>query len=457
MENSDNYLHILPDISILDNEEDWADLLSAHSIGQPDYSYYVLSDIYCDNVENEDSAFGSMSTLCISESDTLKDNIENTSNITGEDTGDLQIKIKELNVKIGFLKTELDGARKSKLNIEKNYWEVKDKCTQLNQWNRNLKDTATVCLGRKEDTDSENRQLKHENNKLRRNLAENINVLNDLSRKWNEIQVQNERNCYDLNNMRYENLNLAQQLCEMKNRKPEVEVRYIESAPKPKWLQDFEDIQEEELTQYEKNYIMNSLPTKRNRLFIVRNVNRRRNGDFESYAEKNAKTQKYITYLKNEQLAEMENMRAEFEDMIKRANNNIGDLQYELKEMSNEILDLNETLKMKEEDTQETKVMNKLISEFKTELARIKCQLESANLENERKTRFIERIKKIPTNNSPAKKGKQKGKKMDNSLALNILRIENEEKVVEAKSIDVLNVYGNNEYLYPDWYPPNLY
>ena len=70
--------------------------------------------------------------------------------------------------------------------------------------------------------------------------------------------------------------------------KPEVEVRYVQKENKPKWLQDFHDI-ENDLNEDEKEYVRNSIESKNTRLFLVRNVNRRKKGLFETYEECNAK------------------------------------------------------------------------------------------------------------------------------------------------------------------------
>merc|ERR1711915_1174876 len=155
--------------------------------------------------------------------------------------------------------------------------------------------------------------------KKREEIDHNMELINDLSQVASEVYEDNIRYKDEIQYWKQKCGWLSQQLNQIQLSKPEVEVRYMQ---KPKWLQDFHDI-EDDLNEDEKEYVRNSIESKNTRLFLVKNVNRRKKGLFETYEERNAKTQKYIKHLKREKIEEVQKLREEFHVMLNESNKKV--------------------------------------------------------------------------------------------------------------------------------------
>merc|ERR1711915_210340 len=201
-------------------------------------------------------------------------------------------------------------------------------------------------------------------------------------------------------------MGLSQQLNQIQLSKPEVEVRYMQ---KPKWLQDFHDI-EDDLNEDEKEYVKKTVESKNTRLFLVRKVNRRTKGLFETYEERNAKTQKYIKPLKREKIEEVQKLREEFHVMLNESNKKVQELDMELENMNEDLIYLEDKLSEKDANAKKEKEESEeIIQTFQVELARIKRHLECSEEKNKMQAALIAKIKNNTPKTAARKEASSKG------------------------------------------------
>ena len=137
----------------------------------------------------------------------------------------------------------------------------------------------------------------YKNNKVLRTKENNNEIkINDLSDSLKRIEFNNVFICAENNKLMQQNLYLEQKVLTLQAQEPKIITRYIELQPKPKWQVEFEDVKEE-LTDKEQKFVLNTIPSKSTREWITKNVHRRRDGDMMTWAEKNARTQRYIRKL----------------------------------------------------------------------------------------------------------------------------------------------------------------
>ena len=89
-------------------------------------------------------------------------------------------------------------------------------------------------------------------------IDHNMELINDLSQVASEVYEDNIRYKDEIQYWKQQCGWLSQQLNQIQLSKPEVEVRYVQKEEKPKWLQDFHDI-EDDLNGDEKEYVKNTL------------------------------------------------------------------------------------------------------------------------------------------------------------------------------------------------------
>ena len=191
------YLHILPDICKLDIEE------------------------------FEDSALGSLDNLDSITNENIS--YDPDEKLSYRSNGNSEYEVELLN-EMNYLKIELEGERAAKLKYEKNYLEIKESCIQLNK--KLIK---------------ESEEIDH-----------NMELINDLSQAASEVHEENIRCKVEVNYWRQQCGWLSQKLNQIQISKPEVEVRYVQTENKPKWLQEFHDI-EDDLNEDEKEYVRNTI------------------------------------------------------------------------------------------------------------------------------------------------------------------------------------------------------
>ena len=85
-----------------------------------------------------------------------------------------------------------------------------------------------------------------------------MELINDLSQAASEVHEENIRYKAEINYWRHQCGWLADKLNQIQISKPEVEVRYVQTENKPKWLQEFHDI-EDDLNEDEKDYVRNTI------------------------------------------------------------------------------------------------------------------------------------------------------------------------------------------------------
>ena len=306
MDNNTIFLNLLPDIWLTDTPDDFSGNNTLR-----DYS--------------SDSGLGSLHDIPDELSVSLSSIYGNT-NATNEELFD----------EIKLLKDELNGLKIAKTQSDSFIAQTRDNYLELEA-------SFKILHEKNQKLESQNRNLILRNEEYGRDLATSIyekqeinRMVEHLSQKWKGIEIQNGKNCQELNLMRDKNLRLAHQLSTFKVQEPEVIVKYVQVEEKTKWMRDFEDIRED-LTDEEENYVMNTIPSKKTRQFLVKNVNRRRNGDFMSFAEKNAKTQKFIEHMKREHLEEIENMTVQYNVLREDYNNEVDEREYDLQCLEDKI------------------------------------------------------------------------------------------------------------------------
>ena len=295
-----------------------------------------------------------------------------------------------------------------------------------------------------------------------------MELINDLSQAASEVHEENIRYKAEINYWRQQCGWLSQKLNQIQISKPEVEVRYVQKEKKNKWLQDFHDI-EDDLNEDEKEYVKKTIESKKTRLFLVRNVNRRKKGLFETYEERNAKTQKYIKHLKREKIEEVQKLREKFNVMLNESNKKVQELDMELEDMYEELRNLEDELSEKDTNAKKEKEESaEIIQTFQVELARIKRHLECSEEKNKMQAALIAKIK----NNTPktaARKEASSKQTRQKPMKQKLENTEEEEKVyiipsldlvttpssastgdIEGKAIDLFNVYGESNILWPE-------
>ena len=211
--------------------------------------------------------------------------------------------------------------------------------------------------------------------------------LNQLKVTLEQLKSMNEYNLAENTRLMHTNLDLAQKLYEHQSREPQILVKYIETDPKPKWAVDFQDA-EDELTDEERKFVLNTIPSKKTREFLTKAVHRRRNGDFTSWPEKMAKTQRYIKKLQSHYDEEMDTANAtllELEAQLQERDTTISTLYQELEyeKYGNEenmhfyqqqIEDAKKTMEKKESELQQMSID---MEEFKILYEQVQAQKES--------------------------------------------------------------------------------
>ena len=295
----------------------------------------------------------------------------------------------------------------AKLRAEKNSLYVENK-NYSSKYDKLLSEKVETCMKYDKLRDRELMlkdqisRLSGENERYFYKEVENKNILTYLSQNWKIIEVENERNCRELELMRGENLHLSQKLSNIMVPEPEVIVKYIQVEEQPKWFKDFEDIQDE-LTDEERSYVLNSIATKKTREFLVKKVHRRRNGDFESFAEKSSKTQKYIEHMKKEHLVKIEKMDIQYRNLLEDYYNEIDVQEDELQGLDSEISNLNNLLsgeKMKFQKMSEH--FRKTEIALKDKLHLVNLQLKQEECVNKIKEARVSQVRnKNPTDERP--------------------------------------------------------
>ena len=166
-------------------------------------------------------------------------------------------------------------------------------------------------------------------------------------------------------------------------------------------------------------------------------MNRRKKGLFETYEERNAKTQKYIKHLKREKIEEVQKLREEFHVMLKESNKKVQELDMELEDMNEELINLED--KLSEKDTnakKEKEESEEIIQTFQEELAMIKRHLECSEEKNKMQAALITKIK----NNTPktaARMASPKGTRQK-TMKQKLENTEEEEKIYIIPSLDLV-------------------
>ena len=213
--------------------------------------------------------------------------------------------------------------------------------------------------------------------------------LNQLEVTLEQIKLINEYNLSENTRLMNKNLELARTLIEHQSKTPQVVIKYIEKEPKPKWAVEFDDV-EDELTEQERKFVLNTIPSKKTREFLTKAVHRRRNGDFMSWGEKMGRTQRYIKKLQSHYDKELDTANAtllKLESQLQEREETISTLYQELeyeKYCNDENMEfyqqqIEDVKKMMETKEKELKQMSLDMGKFKKLYHKLQDRKESQN------------------------------------------------------------------------------
>ena len=222
--------------------------------------------------------------------------------------------------------------------IEDNFIHLADKNINVDKVNgseqeiKNLESRVDQLTTTIQELQEENAILYKNNKVLRAKEYKNKIKLNDLSDSCKRLEFNNVFRGAEIDKLMQQNLYLEQKVLILQAQEPKVITKYIELQPKPKWQVEYEDV-EGELTQEDQKFVLNTIPSKSAREWITKAVHRRRNGDHMTWAEKNARTQRYIRKLQ-----------AEYDNEMSKKEYELNELQSQLLERDSIITNLYQEL-----------------------------------------------------------------------------------------------------------------
>ena len=211
-----------------------------------------------------------------------------------------------------------------------------DKVNGSEQEIKNLKSRIGQLTTTVQELQKENAILYKNNKVLRAKENRNKIKVNDLSDSCKRLEFNNVFRGAEIDKLMQQNLYLEQKVLILQAQEPKVITKYIELQPKPRWQVEFEDV-EGELTEKEQKFVLNTIPSKSAREWITKAVHRRRNGDYMTWAEKNARTQRYIRKLQ-----------AEYDEEMSKKEYELNELQSQLLERDSTISNLYQELEYQE-------------------------------------------------------------------------------------------------------------